>query len=260
LSSVGTRKPAWKPGYALIWTNAAAARLVQTVAPHLRVKSGQARALLNFADHLRQCHRTRNRLGQLLPLSPEELRTRRAMYERVKLMNARGPPSGEARPRSRCSRHRRQGPSAKYLAGFLDAEGSIMISRTRGPGYIRPTYRARVAISNTDKAILQDVQRAFVGILANQPPPKAAWKHSYQLVWSEGMVSRLLTSIAPHLQLKREQATVAFRFIHHKARVRRHGGGFAPLSDGTVAFRESLYRRMQALNARGSVFGGSAGR
>ena len=260
LSSVGARKPAWKPAYALIWTNAAAASLLERSAPYLRVKSRQAKALLDFADHLRGCHRTRNRYGQLLPLSRRELRIRRTIYKRLKLLNARGPPSNAFRRlASKFGRARlgKGGVSAKYLAGFVDAEGSLMISKRKGPRCVRPTYRARVSISNTDRAVLNDIQRAYGGILANQPPRKAAWKHSYQLVWTEGMVAQLLSSIAPHLQLKRKQAKVALRLIRHKTSLRRNGNGFAPLSDEVVAFRESLYRRMRALNARGPALGES---
>ena len=38
LTSSPSRNPRWKPSYALIWTNAAAARFLAEISPYLRVK------------------------------------------------------------------------------------------------------------------------------------------------------------------------------------------------------------------------------
>src|SRR5205809_4407535 len=69
LSSLGQREPAWKPGYALIWTNAAAARLIRVIEPFLVVKANQARTLLAFHDRVQATGRSRDRAGHLLPHS-----------------------------------------------------------------------------------------------------------------------------------------------------------------------------------------------
>ncbi|MGQ0796665.1 MAG: hypothetical protein ACT4OI_02195, partial [Methanobacteriota archaeon] len=52
MSAVGQRSRMWKPSYALIWTNAAAAKLLGKLSPYLRIKSRQAKALLDFQEHL----------------------------------------------------------------------------------------------------------------------------------------------------------------------------------------------------------------
>ena len=67
LTSVPSRNPRWKPSHALIWTNAAAARFLFEISPHLRVKSRQAAVLHQFVQHLQKCRRRRDRLGRLLP-------------------------------------------------------------------------------------------------------------------------------------------------------------------------------------------------
>lgn len=265
LSSVGARKPTWKPGYALIWTNDAAARLVERLAPHLRVKSRQAKALLDFVDHIRRCHRTRNRHGQLQPLSAWELRTRRTMYRRLKLLNARGPPSDALLRHLRESGRPRPGKenvSPNYLAGFVDAEGALMITKSKSWRYPSPQYRARASVSNTDRTVLECVRRAYGGILTHQPSRQPGWKPSYQLVWTDQRVERLLSTVAPRLRLKRKQATLMRRFLRHKRRTLRRRTGqngryFAPLSETVLSVRESLYRRMKALNAKGPALGES---
>src|SRR6059036_3963003 len=51
MSRSESRKPGWKDQYALIWTNAAAANLIEKVALYLRVKAEQSAVLLDFYSH-----------------------------------------------------------------------------------------------------------------------------------------------------------------------------------------------------------------
>lgn len=253
LTSVGSRSPRWKPSYALIWTNASAFRLLTVVKRHLRVKSKQATALDEFLNHARKCRRRRDRFGRLLPLSIREVKLREAFYTRLKLLNRRGstmvPWRGEAVARSGAPRN----VPVKYLAGFIDAEGCLMIAKVRSPAHLRPRYSARVCIGNTNRAILEDTQQSYGGILANQPARTAGWKDAYQLIWTHRSVERLLRSIQPYLRIKRRHARILLRFIAHKKKTRqgRTGRGFAPLPPGVVAYRENLYGRMRKLNAKG---------
>lgn len=253
LITVPPRKVTWKTEHVLIWTNAAAARLLARVSPHLRIKSEHAAALHDFLTHLRKCRRARDGLGRLLPLSLRELEIREGFYRRLRLLNVRGSLGAlrhHARP-ARDSGSRKLSP--EYLAGFVDAEGCLMVARLNGRDHGRPRYRARVSVGNTNRAVLEDLQRAYGGILVNQLSRKAGWKHAYQLVWAGRMVEQVLTVIMPHLRLKRKQAAVLRQFLRHKKRTRqgRRGSYFAPLPDEVVAFREGLYRRMRELNAKG---------
>ena len=260
LSDAGTRNPRWKPGRALIWTNAAAAKVLMRVAPYLRVKSRQAAELLRFHERLRNCQRTRDRAGHLLPLSGRELRYREAFHKRLKHLNARGPSGGLPPLRRRTfqdpGRMDRRKPSAEYLAGLVDAEGALMIAKWRGLASWNPQYRARISISNTCRSVLEEVQRSYGGILTDQPRRKAAWKDAYQLVWVGEMLKRLLSVLVPHLRLKREQAGVMLNFVRHlkdtrQGRQGRNGRFFAALPDDVIVYREGLYRQMRNLNARG---------
>lgn len=249
--SVGPRSPGWKPQYALVWTNAAVERLLTKVSPFLRVKSKQAAALREFVFHVRGSCRRRDRLGRLLSLSGRELIIRDAFYRRLKLLNQRGSVSRGHDNTARKSESRTI--SSEYLAGFIDAEGCLMIARSESRRHRGLQYRARVCVSNTDRVILEDLQRAFGGILVNQPAAKIGWKHAYQLVWSDRMVEQLLFSALPSLRVKRRQAVVLLQFIKHKQRTRqgRDANGFALLPRRVVATREALYRRMKELNAKG---------
>ena len=257
--SCSLRKPEWKPQYALIWTNAAGARLLEEVAPHLRIKSKQAEAVLRFHCHTRTYQRNRDLGGRLLPLPEQELEFREEFYKYLKRLNARGPRGLTPGPR-KAPQERWRRLSVEYLAGFLDAEGALMIAKWRGQRSWNPGYRARISLANTNRSALEEVRRAFGGILVNSARAKVGWKQCYQLVWTGGMVEKLLSRLFPHLLIKRKQAAVLLDLIRHRKGTRQgrrgpNGRFFAPLPDYIIAYREALYTRMRELNAKGSLSG-----
>ena len=252
MSAVGQQKPAWKPSYALIWTNAAAAGVIRRIGPFLCVKSQQSAALLAFDDHIRAGHRHRNRAGHLLALSAREVEFREGFYRRMKRLNRKGPFGRGKREGHRRSIHQSK-VSPKYVAGLIDAEGALMITKTRVADCRSPSYRPRISLSNTNKHVLETIQGEYGGIIANQPAPKAAWRHAYQLVWTEGTIEALLLSVQAHLRVKRRQARILNDFIRQRKTTARGRNGFlfAPLPYKVLAFREGLRRQIKVLNKRG---------
>lgn len=249
---VASRQQGWKPAYALIWTNAAAARLALEVGPRLRVKSKQARELVHFQNHVRQCRRRRDPRGRLLPLSPWQLGTREAFYKRLKSLNQRGP---NPRSRSAGSVNRGSGKiSAEYAAGFIDAEGSVILARVKVFEKWNAQYVPRVCVDNTNRAVLEEIQRDYGGTLTNQPARKVHWKPGHKLIWNGHKVEPLLLAVGPYLRIKRKQARILMRFIGHRKKTRqgRAGRGFARLPRREIAYRDALYMRMKRLNRRGS--------
>ena len=128
-----------------------------------------------------------------------------------------------------------------------------MILRSKRPSGSGTEYRARISVSNTDRAVLADLQMNCRGILTNQPTQNARWRHAFQLVWTDGMVEPILLLMLPYLEVKRRQADLMMTFLRHKKCTRqgREGRYFAPLPDKIIAYREDLHRRIQTLNARG---------
>jgi len=254
MSVLGQRLPGWKPAYALIWTNAAAARVIRKLEPFLIVKARQGAALLSFDRRIRGGRRLRDRSGRLLPLTERELRTREQFYSKLKRLNRRGPVDRPNYPRE--LQHRlRSGISAKYLAGFIDAEGSLMITKARRPDCRTPQYHPRIALANTHRGVLEAIQHTYGGIITDQPARKAEWKDAYQLVWTDRMIESLLSSVAAHLRVKSKQARILGDFIRHRKATKqgRRGRGFLPLPAKVVAFRESLRKEIKELNRRGSA-------
>lgn len=250
------RNPRWKRGYVLTWTNAAATRIIETVSPHLRVKARQAKALLEFAHHIRSCKRRRDEKGRLLPLSEWQMGIRRAFFRRLKLLNVRGKSQGPRPERSGMNEDRvRVGGkiTPEYLAGFMDGEGSIMITRSSRRNSRGLSYRARIDITNTDRCVLEEIRDQYGGFISRQTWQNEAWNTGYHLIWTEGVIDRSLLRLRPRLRLKRRQADLVLRFLDHvRDSVRtREGRLFAPYPKSVWEFREAIFQTMKVLNMKG---------
>lgn len=114
-----------------------------------------------------------------------------------------------------------------------------------------PRYKARIAIANTDRAVLEDIQRWYGGLLYSQPPRKPNWSHGLVLVWTDPMVEGVLLRVIEHFRLKRRQALVLSRFLRHRAVRRNSAGHDLSHQDWQAPLTQRLYERMKRLNARG---------
>jgi hypothetical protein len=253
LSAPGRRHPSWKPAYALIWTNAAAARVIRKVEPFLISKSRQAHALLAFDERIqtqRKRLRSRDRAGRLLPMTKREARAREAVYLRLKWMNRRGP-GGQRQRLVGLSPRERFGPSARYVAGFMDGEGSLMITKAQVANCRSPQYHPNISLANTNRSVLVLIQRNYGGILARQPARKLSWNDAYQLIWTDGRVEPLLSSVGRYLRIKSQQARILVNFVRKQRAVRRNRQA-GPIPAEVPAFKEGLRRRIRKLNRKGS--------
>lgn len=123
-----------------------------------------------------------------------------------------------------------------YLAGIIDGEGYIGISRDNRRYTHRRRYVTRLTISNTNLALLEAI-RAFVGgghiypMKQQQSHHTPAWQYVIQ---DRATLKRVLLAVHPHLIIKKAQAAALIQFLQHD----------------DAASRESLVDYVASLNRR----------
>lgn len=141
-----------------------------------------------------------------------------------------------------------------YLAGLIDGEGHISITRSDKPAYRTQRGKEKlypcpvrfglvIGISNTDIRLMKRLKEMFGGSYSGGKPLKGHpnWKPKYQWTVNGNENKELiLLAVLPYLVLKREQAINALEFI-------RLRDVKAPEK------RQELYDRNIVLNKRGKL-------
>lgn len=134
----------------------------------------------------------------------------------------------------------------QYLAGLIDADGSIQFNRRKGD-----KYRASLKIEIRQRYILEEL-RSFLqsegytnlpNIITRIPKnPNYNITYVFQLS-SENHVGVLLQSLLPYLKIKNIQAGIIASFLHVKS--------LTP-EQNLLFLKESIYHTMKYLNQRGN--------
>lgn len=99
---------------------------------------------------------------------------------------------------------------AAYVAGFFDGEGCVNFARGKsGQPHIR------VLIVNTNRAVLEYIQRLFGGDI-NRTVRQDGWKQSWQLRVGWSRAIQLLEAIEPYVRVKADQVHLAFCWDHFR--------------------------------------------
>lgn len=110
-------------------------------------------------------------------------------------------------------------PSLQYLAGLLDGEGCIDISRQYQKGAKRSFYvnpRVRLAMANNAVVIRDHFIRQFDGRVWNRKSTSPSRSDSWQIEWiTKRRVMALLTTLIPYLILKLEQAKLVIWWLEN---------------------------------------------
>jgi len=146
-----------------------------------------------------------------------------------------------------------------YVAGIVDGEGSIGIyenTTTRRRG--KSQFYMQVSITNTDKTLLDMIQRRWPSYLPDAPRKRPSPRH--KTVWRWRVASRkalsFLRDIRPYLFMKADRADLAIKFqteIMRQSCVGNRTGkcGGQPLSDEEHALRLTYSNAIKEANQRG---------
>ncbi len=120
-------------------------------------------------------------------------------------------------------------PSLGYLAGMVDGEGCINISRRMARGGVRPSYRLELVISNNHRPMLEALATTYGGSVHAVRPGH------FQLRFGAAATFAVLTNCLPYLLIKGRQARIALDFYETFDR---------PLTDALVTLREEMKKAL----------------
>jgi hypothetical protein len=134
-----------------------------------------------------------------------------------------------------------------YLAGIMDGEGAIYISRKKDPtmkaGY---GYRMVLGVANTDLPLMNWLVEA-TGLGTVKPRKRHSPKHKQAYDWYLWSIQayQFLKAISPYLKQKKQRATIAMSFMEKHS---THKGYLTPEEANAQV---AVYDEMKILNKRG---------
>jgi hypothetical protein len=148
-----------------------------------------------------------------------------------------------------------------WLAGFVDGEGSIGISR-RDIGKKYPNYKVFFCITNTNKEILEKIKEFAGNIgyiqqhikkknpLLESNKSRFGKKETYDFSLSKKQAKEFLKLIYPYLQVKKRQAELVINFPEQRHfGLKGHWGGRA-VDWETKKIQEKMYWECRKLKAQ----------
>jgi hypothetical protein len=104
--------------------------------------------------------------------------------------------------------------TAAYIAGFVDGEGYISLKKDIHSGNGNTYYVPVVAIANTNKEIIEWIKSEFGGwIYIRKFPSDRNCKDAYHWKLTGLGLQPFLSTIYPHLRIKKEQCSLVLRKI-----------------------------------------------
>lgn len=139
-----------------------------------------------------------------------------------------------------------------YMAGLIDSEGSISISRSirKDKLHWKPAYNGFISIGNTAKIMIDLMIENFGGTYTIECVPNR--KPMYRWITrSSNKVISILETLLPYLKVKSRQAEIVINFCKSKKTYgfQRNKG----LPKKEIQKREGLFRKVRELNAAGAA-------
>lgn len=133
-----------------------------------------------------------------------------------------------------------------YLAGFIDGEGCISITKMKQPGAVSIAYRLTLTITQGDKKFLEQL-RNLIGIGSLHQTKK--YPHIWIIQLSATSTYDLLTQLLPYLKIKNSQAYIALQLYETTKLVPKGKGKSVPMEVSEL--REKYYIQMRQEKSNG---------
>lgn len=137
-----------------------------------------------------------------------------------------------------------------YIAGIIDGEGSIIISKLRpnkNKGEINFRYQLFCKVTNTDRRLIQYLaeKTGQPNIVDNRKNPNPNSRKTFSIHWPVNTTIFLLEKIYPYLVIKKEQVDLALEF-----RKTFDDDGHKDARKEIIDAREDFYLKMKQLHKR----------
>jgi len=135
-----------------------------------------------------------------------------------------------------------------YIAGLLDGEGSIFISRNyyyTKKGRQRFSHLLKVSIANTDYKIMLWLKSKCNGCISIYPAKRQNTRESWQWVIGSIQARYFLEAISPYVRIKILQLQLAIKF-----QKRKEENGSCSVSDSEIENRENYKFQISKLCLR----------
>jgi hypothetical protein len=99
-----------------------------------------------------------------------------------------------------------------YIAGFVDGEGWVGVSRSKHNKYSRPSYSPLIRVTKTKRGILEWIQETLgCGFVCKGKRVKTEndrWKDSFMWTIGSRNIVRVTGLLMPYIQLKKRQLEI----------------------------------------------------
>jgi len=149
-----------------------------------------------------------------------------------------------------------------WMAGFVDGEGCITISKQVRKNRPSPAYRVSITIANSDRRVLDFFLVNYGGAIYHvherrRDKHSVKWADAFDWHCPISSSEQFLLDILPYLRIKYQQATYCLEFLRTRVNTkqsRRANGTFAG-SEGLTAAelekREFFHTVVRQLNSKG---------
>lgn len=140
--------------------------------------------------------------------------------------------------------------SPEYLAGYVDADGCILIRKSLPRGTNKtPCYDLALEVGSSYLPVLKDIQTTYGGNIYKNGTPKFPHRQMYRWRLRADKAQPVLEAIYPLLRQKRAQAWVALEYLAQRT---KWNGAWGGISATELALREGFYLILRDLkNAYG---------
>ena len=140
-----------------------------------------------------------------------------------------------------------------YIAGLIDGEGCICLSKTYRKTKTYPFFAIRysldITVANTKKEMINFVQKKYPAHIHLQTGQ--GWRNRAYIWKISGLKLKYFTKdILPYLVIKKRQAKLTLRYLNERIKHNKPKSGY--LLPKEIKKRERFYQLLKKLNQKGT--------